>query len=167
MTFLAVTSVEIHPSSSLNRMNWTNRTRKFPYFVKTICKFNSNKQILFAWAKLVSWPFLISKNRRGNSEISFTKWLRGTKTVQLPVTFLMTCKFSHRYVSELFHIDMFPSLKNIQQDLPRSRRVMLKNSLSGKKMQTLKKDLLGLKISKKVSGRRAPRNQRNREDSSN
>ena len=36
-------------------------------------------------------------------------------------------------------------------------------------MQTLKKkkDLLRLKISRKVSGRRSPRNQRNREDSTN
>ena len=34
-------------------------------------------------------------------------------------------------------------------------------------MKTLKKDLLRLKIIKKVSGRKAPRNQRNGEDSSN
>ena len=39
--------------------------------------------------------------------------------------------------------------------------------IEGKKMKTLKKDLLRLKISQNVSGRRAPRNQRNREVSSN
>ena len=37
-----------------------------------------------------------------------------------------------------FHIDIFSELKNIQEDLPKSRKVMLKNSLRGKKMQTLK-----------------------------
>ena len=96
----------------------------------------------------------------GSFEISFTKWLRGAKTVQLPATFSMSC--------QIFTSILFPSLKNIQEDLPKFRKVMLKNSLRGKKMQTLKKkDLLRLKISQKVSGRRAPRNQRNREDSSN
>ena len=95
----------------------------------------------------------------GSFEISFTKWLRGAKTVQLPVTFSMSC--------QIFTSILFPSLKNIQEDLRKSRKVMLKNSLRGKKMQTLKKDLLRLKISQNVSGRKAPRNQRNREDSSN
>ena len=28
----------------------------------------------------------------GSFEISFTKWLRGAKTVQLPVTFSMSCQ---------------------------------------------------------------------------
>ena len=28
----------------------------------------------------------------GSSEISFPKWLRGAKTVQLPVTFSMSCQ---------------------------------------------------------------------------
>ena len=51
----------------------------------------------------------------------------------------LAAKFSHRY--------FFPSLKNIQEDLPRSRKVMWKNSLRGKKMQTLKKDLQRLRIS--------------------
>ena len=68
---------------------------------------------------------------------------------------------------QIFTSKLFPSLKNIQEDLPKSRKVLLKNSLRGKKMKTLKKDLLGLKISQKVSGRKAPRNQINREDSSN
>ena len=36
------------------------------------------------------------------------------------------------------------SLKNIQEDFPRSPKVMLKFLLKGKKMQTLKKDLLRL-----------------------
>ena len=67
----------------------------------------------------------------GSFEISFTKWLRGAKTVQLPVTFSMSC--------QIFTSILFPSLKNIHEDLPKSRNVMLKNSLRGKKMQTLKK----------------------------
>ena len=99
------------------------------------------------------------KRAAGPFKISFTKWLQGLKMVQLLVTFSMSC--------QIFTSILFPSLKNIQEDLPKSRKVMLKNSLRGKKMQTLKKDLLRLKISQKVSGRRAPQNQRNREDSSN
>ena len=75
-------------------------------------------------------------------EISFTKWLQGAKTVQLPVTFLMSC--------QIFTSILFPSLKNIQEDLPRSQKVMLKNSLRGKKMQTLKKKTFyDLKLVKK------------------
>ena len=41
----------------------------------------------------------------GFFEISFTKRLRGAKTVQLPVTFLMSC--------QIFKSIPFPSLKNI------------------------------------------------------
>ena len=44
--------------------------------------------------------------------------------------------------SQIFIPTLFPSLKNIQEDLPKSRKVMLKNSLRGKKMQTLKKVLV-------------------------
>ena len=92
--------------------------------------------------------------RPGRSfEISVTKWLQVAKTLS------MSC--------QIFTSIPFPTLKNIQEDLPKSRKVLLKNSLRGKKMKTLKKDLLGLKISQKVSGRKAPRNQINREDSSN
>ena len=61
----------------------------------------------------------------GSFEISFTKWLRGAKTVQLPVTFSMSC--------QIFTSILFPSMKNIQKDLPKSRKVMLKNSLKNKK----------------------------------
>ena len=93
----------------------------------------------------------------GSFEISFTKWLRGAMTVQLRVTFSMSCQISTWI--------LFPCLKNIQEDLPKSRKVMLKNSLRGKKMHQ-KKGLFRLKISQKVSARRAPRKQRNREDSS-
>ena len=39
---------------------------------------------------------------------------------------------------QIFTSILFPSLKNIQEDLPKSRKVMLKNSKKGKKMQTLK-----------------------------
>ena len=63
----------------------------------------------------------------GSFEISFTKSLRGAKTVQLPVTSSMSC--------QIFTSILFPSLKNIQEDLPKSPKVMLKNSLRGKKMQ--------------------------------
>ena len=48
----------------------------------------------------------------GSFEISFTKWLRGAKTVQLPVTFSMSC--------QIFTSILFPSLKNIQEDLRKS-----------------------------------------------
>ena len=50
----------------------------------------------------------------GSFEISFTKWLRGAKTVQLPVTFSMSC--------QIFTSILFPSMKNIQKDLPKSRK---------------------------------------------
>ena len=46
----------------------------------------------------------------GSFEI-ITKWLRGAKTSQL----------------QIFTSTLFPSLKNIQEDLPKSRKVMLKN----------------------------------------
>ena len=93
----------------------------------------------------------------GSFEISFTKWLRGAKTVRLPVPFSMSC--------QIFTSILFPSLRNIQEDLPKSWKVMLKNSLRWKKMQTLKKKTFyDLKLVKTVSGRRAPRSQRNRED---
>ena len=46
----------------------------------------------------------------GSFEISFTKWFRGAKIVQLPVTFSMSC--------QIFTSIHFPSLKNFQDDLP-------------------------------------------------
>ena len=42
----------------------------------------------------------------GSFEISFTKWLRGAKTVQLPVTFSMSCQ-----IFKLFQIDTFSELE--------------------------------------------------------
>ena len=53
----------------------------------------------------------------GSFEISFTKWLRGVKTVQLLVTFSMSC--------QIFASIFFPSLKNIQEDLPRKKSCVL------------------------------------------
>ena len=57
---------------------------------------------------------------------------------------MKTVQFFGDFLDELpnFHIDTFSSLKNIQEDLPKSRKVMLKNSLRGKKMQTLKTTFL-------------------------
>ena len=52
----------------------------------------------------------------GSFEISLTKWLRGAKMIQLPVTFLMSCP--------IFTSILFPSLKNIQEDLPKKRKVV-------------------------------------------
>ena len=48
-------------------------------------------------------------------EISFTKWLRGVKTVQLLVTFSMSC--------QIFTSILFPSLKTIHEDLPKKKVV--------------------------------------------
>ena len=56
-------------------------------------------------------------------EISFTKWLRGA--IKLPVTFSMSC--------QILTSILFPSLENIQEDLPKSWKVMLKNSLKTNK----------------------------------
>ena len=79
----------------------------------------------------------------GSFEISFINWLRGAKTVQLPVTFSMPC--------QIFTSILFPSLKNVQENLPKSLKVMLKNSLRGEKMQTLKKKTFyDLKLVKKL-----------------
>ena len=55
---------------------------------------------------------LPTRRAAGSFEISFTKWLRGAKTVQLPVTFSMSC--------QIFTSILFPSVKNIQEDLPKS-----------------------------------------------
>ena len=52
----------------------------------------------------------------GSFEISLTKWLRGAKMIQLPVTFLMSCP--------IFTSILFPSFKNIQEDLPKKRKVV-------------------------------------------
>ena len=53
----------------------------------------------------------------GSFEISFTKWLRGVTTVQLLVTFSMSC--------QIFTSILFPSLKNIQEDLPKKKSCVL------------------------------------------
>ena len=50
---------------------------------------------------------------------------------------------------QIFTSILFPSLKNIQEDLPKSPKVMLKNSLRGKKMQHWKKTFYDLKLVKK------------------
>ena len=65
----------------------------------------------------------------GSFEISFKKWLRGAETVKLPVTFSMSC--------QIFTSILFPSLENIQEDLPKSWKVMLKNSLKTNKKKML------------------------------
>ena len=65
-----------------------------------------------------AWPVLLKK------------WLRGAKTVQLPLTFSMSC--------QVFTLILFPRLMNIEEDLPKA---MLKNSANNKK------DILRLKIS--------------------
>ena len=48
------------------------------------------------------------RHAAGSFEISFTKWLRGAKTAQLPVTFSVSC--------QIFTLILFPSLKNIRED---------------------------------------------------
>ena len=68
-------------------------------------------------------------------------------------------KFSHRY--------FFRAWRTSRKICRGLGKWCWKIHWGGKKMQTLKKDLQRLRISQKVSGRRAPRNQRNREDSSN
>ena len=49
-----------------------------------------------------SLPF---RHAAGFFEISFTKWLRGAKTVQLPVTFSISCQI---FTSILFTSDRWP-----------------------------------------------------------
>ena len=65
-----------------------------------------------------------------------------------------------------FHIDTFSELEEHSGRFAEVSESDVEKFI-GKKMQTLKKDLLRLKISQKVSGRRARQNQRNRENSSN
>ena len=48
------------------------------------------------------------RHAAGSFEISFTKWPRGAKTAQLPVTFSVSC--------QIFTSILFPSSKNIQED---------------------------------------------------
>ena len=66
-----------------------------------------------------------------------------------------------------FHIDTFSELEEHSGRFAEVSESDVEKFTEGKENATLKKDLLRLKISQKVSGRRAPRNQRNREDSSN
>ena len=54
----------------------------------------------------------------GSFEISFTKWFRGAKTTQLPMTFSMSC--------QIFTSILCPRLKNIQEDLPKSNLLFRK-----------------------------------------
>ena len=74
------------------------------------------------------------KRATGSFEISFTKWLRGAKTVQLPVTFSMSCQifsFFFQIFSELQeHLGRFPEVSESDVEI----------FIEGKKMETLKKD---------------------------
>jgi len=93
-------------------------------------------------------------------EISFTKWLRGTKTVQLPVTFSMRC--------QTVLIDMFSELEEHPARFAEISENDVEKFIEGKKMQTQRKTFYGLKLAgQNLSGRRAPRNHRHRADSSN
>ena len=75
----------------------------------------------------------------GSFEISFTKWLRGAKTVRLPVTFSMSC--------QIFTSILFPSLKNIQEDLPKKKScVLCRNFISTYKINRTLHGRLGIRI---------------------
>ena len=90
---------------------------------------------------LLTWLANYKRASHLSFELSFTKWLQGVKTVQLTVTFSMSC--------QIFTSILFPSLKNILEDLQKSRKVMLKNLLRGGGTQTLnKKTLYDLKLDK-------------------
>ena len=91
-------------------------------------------------------------------EISITKFIRGAKTI-------VTADFLDEWPN--FHIDTFSELEEHSGRFAEVSESDVEKFTEGKENATLKKDLLRLKISQKVSGRRAPRNQRNREDSSN
>ena len=54
----------IHRSISPNRINWTNKMRKSPYFVITICKYSHRNKSKFSKScslrlKMVCRPFLV------------------------------------------------------------------------------------------------------------
>ena len=66
-----------------------------------------------------------------------------------------------------FHIDIFSQLEKHQGRFVEVSESDVEKFIEGKKMETLKKDLLRLRIIQKVSARRAPRNQRHGDDSSN
>ena len=75
----------------------------------------------------------------GSFEISFTKWLRGVTTVQLLVTFSMSC--------QIFTSILFPSLKNIQEDLPKKKScVLCRNFISIYKINKTLYGRLGIRI---------------------
>ena len=75
----------------------------------------------------------------GSFEISFTKWFRGARTVQLPVTFSMSC--------QIFTSILFPSLKNIQEDLPKKKScVLCRNFISIYKINRTLHGRLGIRI---------------------
>ena len=66
-----------------------------------------------------------------------------------------------------FHIDTFSELEELSGRFAEVSENDVEKFIEGEdNANTKKKDLLRLKISQKVCGRRAPRNQRNREDSS-
>ena len=70
-----------------------------------------NFHVWGSWCRRGYWHDkpITGASRSGSSEISFTKWLRGAKTVQLPVTFAsaaMSC--------QIFTSILFPSVMIIQ-----------------------------------------------------
>ena len=73
------------------------------------------------------------------------------------------------FVDELpnFHIDTISDLEEHSGRFAEVSESDVEKFIEGKENENTKKDLLRLKISQKVSSRKAPRNQRNREDSSN
>ena len=95
----------------------------------------------------------------GSFEISFTKWLRGAKTVELPVPFSMSCQYHS------CHIDTFSELEEHSGRFAEVLESDVKKFIEVEEnANTKKKTFYDLKLVKTVSGRRAPRNQRNRED---
>ena len=72
------------------------------------------------------------------------------------------------FVDELpnFHIDTFSDLEEHSGRFAEVSESDVEKFIEGGENENTKKDLLRLKISQKVSGRKAPRNQTNREDSS-
>ena len=70
----------------------------------------------------------------GSFEISFTKWLRGAKTLQLPVNFSMSC--------QIFTSILFSSLKNIQERFAEVSESDVEIFIEGEENANTEKDLL-------------------------
>ena len=133
----------IIPEIILLYRNWWN-TRIFPFTKKSyLHRAQWRYHFYLSHVRISVSPWLLNRltNYKGASIPAQARGWFFWNFIQKMASRCKDGTVTGDFLDELpnFHIDTFPSMKNIQEDLPKSRKVMLKNSLRGKKMQTLKK----------------------------